>query len=70
MICYQDKTFCTESTCKKFGDMDEDCQRSLTLAVEHMADFWWNRGRKAEDCSPAMVMTFIERQNCYEKGEQ
>ena len=70
MICYQDKTFCTESTCKQFGDRDDDCHRSLTLAVEHMADFWWNRGRKAEDCSPAMVMTFIERQDCYEKGEQ
>lgn len=34
MICFRDTTFCTESTCKNFGD---DCHRSLTEDVKEQA---------------------------------
>ena len=67
MICYRDMTFCRESTCAKFGDGDDDCPRSLTPAVEHMAAHWWNRGVEGEKEAPIFV--FIEEATCYEVKE-
>jgi hypothetical protein len=63
MICYRDMTFCRESSCAKFGDGDNDCHRSLTVAVEHMAEHWWN-GTK-EERTEAPVAVFVERPDCY-----
>jgi len=65
MICYRDMTFCREKTCAKFGDGNDDCPRSLTLAVEHMAWHWWNRGNNKLDDSPPICM-FTEQPDCYE----
>ena len=65
MICYRDITFCKESSCGKFGDKNEDCPRSLTLAVEHMAAHWWNRGEKKEDWGHAPICVFRERPDCF-----
>jgi len=64
MICYRDMTFCTESTCAKFGDGNDDCPRSLTLAVEHMAYHWWNNGDNTKTDGPP-ICQFIERPECF-----
>lgn len=65
MICFRDMTFCRESTCSKFGDGNDDCPRSLTLAVEHLASHWWNRGSTKDEAAPICV--FTERPDCYER---
>jgi len=68
MMCYRDMTFCTESTCAKFGDGNDDCQRSLTLAVEHLASHWWHNGKwKEGEDSYAPIMVFLDRQECYKE---
>ncbi len=65
MLVFRDMTFCNESTCGKFGDGDNDCPRSLTLAVQHQADRWWNRGDRKEDWGEAPICTFIDRPDCF-----
>ncbi len=69
MICYMDITFCTESTCSKFGDKKTDCPRSLTLAVEHMAAHWWNDNSERKDWTEAPIATFYgpTKPDCYEE---
>lgn len=57
-------TFCTEKTCAKFGDGNDDCHRSLTLAVEHMAWHWWNNGNTEIDDRPP-ICQFTERPDCF-----
>ncbi len=64
MICYRDMTFCKESTCSNFGDGIDDCPRSLTLAVQHMASHWWHSGREQTETAPVCV--FTDRPDCYE----
>ena len=66
MICYMDMTFCNETTCSKFGDGDKDCPRSLTLAIEHMASYWWNQGTPKKNWSEAPICVFINRPDCFE----
>ena len=41
MICYRDRRFCTQTTCQKFGDAEDDCPRSLTDKVRADAKKWW-----------------------------
>ncbi len=64
MICFRDITFCTEKTCSKFGDGNDDCFRSLTLAQEHMAYHWWNNGDNTKTDSPP-ICQFADRPDCY-----
>jgi len=59
MICYKDKTFCKESTCKNFGP----CPRTFTEEIRKGAEKWW--GSKE-----APVCFFISAPNCYEKKEE
>lgn len=71
MICYRDRTFCSEETCDRFGDGNEDCFRSLTLAIEHTASHWWNSNRtsvqiKNNSWEDAPIAVFAERPDCYE----
>ncbi len=64
MLSFKDMTFCKETTCSKFGDDNDDCPRSLTLAVEHLACHWWDKGNKKDESAPICV--FTERPDCYE----
>ncbi len=65
MLCYRDMTFCTEETCKKFGDKFDDCVRSLTQHQKNMATKWWGA-----DNGPAPICMFTERPICYEEKEK
>jgi len=56
MICYRDKTFCKEYTCKHFN---VDCDRSLTEQVIFDAHQWWGG-------ADAPISVFVDRPECYE----
>ena len=60
MICFKDMTFCTESTCEKFGP----CPRTFNEETQEKADKWWGRLE-----GPAPVCFFAETPKCYKKQE-
>ena len=62
MMCYRDMTFCTEETCKKFGDGENDCGRSLTKKVKKAAAGWWGQG-------DAPIAMFIDKPDCYQEKD-
>ena len=61
MIGYMDKTWCTQGTCKLFGN---GCDRALTDEVKVRANKWWGK-------EGAPIATFYpdEKPDCYEKKE-
>ena len=60
MICYKDKTFCSEETCAEFGDGEGKCSRSFTTATKDAAIMWWGS-------EEAPVSMFGERPDCYKE---
>jgi hypothetical protein len=57
MICFKDRTFCTESSCKNFGP----CPRSLTEEVRAEGVKWWG----GEDFP---ICLFHGKPKCYEQN--
>ena len=58
MMCYKDKTFCTQSTCANWNT----CDRALTDEVKEQADKWWGK-------PGAPIAIFTDKPNCYEKSQ-
>ena len=56
MICYRDRTFCTESTCSKHLD----CDKFLTQEIIENAMLWWGN-----DQPP--ICLYVSKPNCYIK---
>jgi len=64
MIFYQNRTFCREETCARFGDQEGDCNRSLTKKIKQEAALWWSDATGNEECP---ISVYSSRPDCYIK---
>ena len=56
MICYKDRSYCTEDTCANKGE----CDRYLSPQIQKDAEAWW--GNKDYP-----ICTFVNRPECYKE---
>jgi len=50
MLCYRDKTFCSETHCANY-----ECQDNLTPEKTALAQLWWNGTDPVEEWTSAPI---------------
>ena len=61
MLCYKDKTFCSDTKCK-----NSDCSMLLDQQIKNNAAVWWNGTKDLKEWTkpPIMTSNYKDTQYC------